>query len=1237
MADDKNQKPMMTLGMSMRRFGRNLMRHYDRTMSEPQEIDRQVKPYQSMSTSPLNWDNIVTPKRNNRETPLVAEPIQDEIPEQYTPPPQPRRQAHPPQKPIQRQPAPPKKRGLDPRLKAILDLHNQRDAERAIQRKERLAKWEEAHEQGDSQQPSPNIPGWKSKPRASFDYIETSTLIKDEAEKPKQEKIQRDADDSLPASRSKIVEEQDFSQPEMEEGYIAANEPSWDDVDDDFEDLQRTPSIESPYSDFNNDFQETERITPIDTPFTDIDTSKNIKMPASKQGATTNDASPEARSVQRQADEEALSDKQVVNDTPTQYIDAQSEDVEQTFESPATQSPDTSQGYFERRKPRPQRSMNNQRDTNIQRKVEAKLSASPRQNETSDTESSSETHESDEDLSEPSQGFATHDAQNNLVQRQSDETLGDAEDASSSNIDNPANNLLDKTVSIPAAPIQRQTDDDWEDDFDTQIVDTSDHTPSQVDNNFTQNDNYSQIDNTPSDKSRPVQRQTDKQVKRDDSNSNDRTEYSRPVNSVNEASENDSSIQAESNSEQDEAFADNHAQDVPKPIQRELDVDAPHYSDASQTNNPPRPNQRPVAVDAKEDTFVGKSDFDTQVTDTHNNISYEQSSQIQRQPDVEAQQEVDAFSDNHDFSSPIEDSVQRQADESWDDDSDTQVIDNVDYEPSDSSSQVQRQLDRDFTDNGIYLNIDNGDNVTSDSPHPIQRQKDNRHQPEHNTVADNTPYSSSENPNHAIQRRLDNEAQENDSFFVANDDNTYPSNTSSNEAPQQLQRQKNNYQNDENNRDAHSETGATPANIPQPIQRATETDEGVWFDDDGDTQLIDTVDNTNENSTTQRSLDVNSNDVSSNVDSYADTIQHQADTNWNDNRDYAPDYNNSPVDTPTDNTPQRPIQRRQASQADDSPRQQRSDKTTRRIQRDPDAPSTHNLTENTESIDFPANDNSEFNSPIVQRSMGADGEMVYNVVEPADHSLERQTDSTSNLHQALIDAGIVPVDSPSPDSFEQSSTEVEHSISPQDNFAQSTVQRTPEEQRSSSPANNAEQVKPTNSKSSEIVQRQMGADGEMYYNKAQDSDTLPEQPIDVFQGLMQAGMISPQDNPAFNTDFGSADNTNIQRTPDEGVSDIGISQDIQNAMLQRLRDRNNDIMREKAQAYDTQDDIQRTPESINPTYTASVQRTPPIDMLMREEFIDDDSDVDDVEKLTRDVYRLLSNRLRDEAERRNRK
>ncbi len=51
MADDKNQKPMTTLGISMQRFGRNLMRHYGRSTSEPQKNDPQLQPYQSMSTS----------------------------------------------------------------------------------------------------------------------------------------------------------------------------------------------------------------------------------------------------------------------------------------------------------------------------------------------------------------------------------------------------------------------------------------------------------------------------------------------------------------------------------------------------------------------------------------------------------------------------------------------------------------------------------------------------------------------------------------------------------------------------------------------------------------------------------------------------------------------------------------------------------------------------------------------------------------------------------------------------------------------------------------------------------------------------------------------------------------------------------------------------------------------------------------------------------------------------------
>ena len=273
--------------------------------------------------------------------------------------------------------------------------------------------------------------------------------------------------------------------------------------------------------------------------------------------------------------------------------------------------------------------------------------------------------------------------------------------------------------------------------------------------------------------------------------------------------------------------------------------------------------------------------------------------------------------------------------------------------------------------------------------------------------------------------------------------------------------------------------------------------------------------------------------------------------------------------------------------------------------------------------------------PIVQRSIGADGKLYYNVVEDDDLSGFEEQDT--DVYQAMIDAGLVQNNTPHETSQRRDNSPTNQA---QQGQSQPSVQRHVDESQTMADSQ-FDDISPDNEADYPTVQRQMGADGQMYYNLAEDdTDSLPEQPMDIYQALMQSGMLSSENAPA--SDSSGSPSDAIQRTTDSPLSSIGIPQDVQDAMLQRLREKNEQV-RETGQIPDieNQQPSQSKQPPIQRTYSANVQRKPPIpDTIMRDDDIEVESangTEDNIDKLARDVYKLLRRRLRDEAERRNRK
>jgi hypothetical protein len=289
--------------------------------------------------------------------------------------------------------------------------------------------------------------------------------------------------------------------------------------------------------------------------------------------------------------------------------------------------------------------------------------------------------------------------------------------------------------------------------------------------------------------------------------------------------------------------------------------------------------------------------------------------------------------------------------------------------------------------------------------------------------------------------------------------------------------------------------------------------------------------------------------------------------------------------------------------------------------------------------DLPADQAPESNDfPIVQRSMGADGKIYYNVVEPDDEPLQDYDEQDTDIYHAMLEAGIIDPNIPHPSYYESSEQRDDFSAeSTSQNHPQSSIQRQSDDGHIG--AEYQQGHDDINSDDNPTIQRSMGVDGKIYYNLAENDDSLspPEQSMDVYQALLEAGMISAENAQTVNTNSADA----MQRTSDSPLSSIGVPQDIQDAMLQRLREKNsqleqNDTTQDKTHTEDSHPSPQ-TP--IQRTYTTNVQRKPPIpDTIMREdEAGKDEGSEEDIDKLARDVYKILHRRLRDEAERRNRK
>ena len=338
MADENNNRPMTTLGLTMRRFGQSLMRHYQSPLSSfhspPDTAQNQA--YKTAVNIPLDWDGVIE-RRVNGNQPVVDEfdtfEQAPDINEGQFPS---IRRPIPSSQPVQREATsssqtPKKKSKLDPRLQRIVEFHKERNKSRDAERERRVQRWRDAQEKGastpDSQQPA--IPGWKSKPKASFDYIETSALIKGDHVSPQKNVPGQDDDQAT------LSEENDSPFPvrsRVDEVGHEGFEPDTEDGDN-FE-------IDEPYFDYSEGNQLKGDNQPGDTNMPDFKqtTSPRIQRDIDSQNTRRrNPHSPRKQSSnntgQTKAPESRSVDSQNMNhrdDNPVQYDPAQ--DFPQDFD-----------------------------------------------------------------------------------------------------------------------------------------------------------------------------------------------------------------------------------------------------------------------------------------------------------------------------------------------------------------------------------------------------------------------------------------------------------------------------------------------------------------------------------------------------------------------------------------------------------------------------------------------------------------------------------------------------------------------------------------------------------------------------------------------------------------------------------------------------------------------------------------------------------------------------------------
>ncbi|MBA3870551.1 MAG: hypothetical protein H0X30_15520, partial [Anaerolineae bacterium] len=237
MKPDEQRKPFRPVGMRMQRFSQTLMRSYSPPANDLPAAAPMEPIWQPATQIPLSWQNepvqtivpaapvplmVEAPPAEFEPQPASSEAIQSAItavsqPTASAPAPQQIQRTAAPPAPavpqVQRAAAPPaapEGKRMDPRLLAMLMLHQDIDAERNQIRDEKKAIFSantEAANGGD------NAPIRRKRGSASFDYIETSTLAKGEETSSASRKSETHHDDAPAASESATDAADDDSAP----------------------------------------------------------------------------------------------------------------------------------------------------------------------------------------------------------------------------------------------------------------------------------------------------------------------------------------------------------------------------------------------------------------------------------------------------------------------------------------------------------------------------------------------------------------------------------------------------------------------------------------------------------------------------------------------------------------------------------------------------------------------------------------------------------------------------------------------------------------------------------------------------------------------------------------------------------------------------------------------------------------------------------------------------------------
>jgi len=177
-------RPFRTLGTRMRDFGRRLMRHYVAPQAVPSLVEPPPPAWGGAAQTPLIWPETEAPPADfaadmpaESEMPgLLDSDLPDAQPRRVQPKAQPAQAAPPP-----RPPTPQKGNKADARLLAILNAHQEEEAERQRVREERKAAFDAAEIQ---RQADPNAPSPRRRGRLAVDYVETSALKQGEDSPP---------------------------------------------------------------------------------------------------------------------------------------------------------------------------------------------------------------------------------------------------------------------------------------------------------------------------------------------------------------------------------------------------------------------------------------------------------------------------------------------------------------------------------------------------------------------------------------------------------------------------------------------------------------------------------------------------------------------------------------------------------------------------------------------------------------------------------------------------------------------------------------------------------------------------------------------------------------------------------------------------------------------------------------------------------------------------------------------